>query len=107
MSKTTKEIADGILEFLKKNNLESELPQLIEYLEGSSAKDDAYVYAPRNLNASEKKDLQKLFVNLTGETPHKIVFYEDKTLIDGLKIMYKDKMWDFSVKGQIDKIAKS
>ena len=103
---TIKEIADGILAFLRKNNLEEALPMVIDYLKSSSKENAAYVYSPRKLDGSEKANAEKLIKKLTGESQKQIHFYEDKKLIDGLKINYQDKLWDFSVKGQINELKK-
>lgn len=103
---TIKEIAEGILAFLKNNNLEDGLPQLINYLKEKGDENVANIYSPKKLDASEKKMAEKMFTNLAGESPKKINFYEDKTLIDGLKISFKDKLWDFSLRAQIGGLKK-
>ncbi len=105
-SKTIKEIAEGILVFLKNNNLEESLPDLISYLRDKDDQNIVNIYSAKDLSVKEKLNAQKFVKNLIGDTPKQILFSKDETLIDGLKISYKDKMWDFSIRGQVSKLIR-
>jgi F0F1-type ATP synthase, delta subunit (mitochondrial oligomycin sensitivity protein) len=59
------------------------------------------VYSPRVLNSEEKNKVSKLIFESTGEAKSDVSFYVDESLIDGLKIIYNDKMLDLSLEGQI------
>ena len=99
-----KAIAEAVLDYLKKLKKEELLPDVINYLERKDADDVAWVFSPRKLSATEKNMLKGSFKKLTGTIPLKVKFATDKTLIDGLKISYKDRLWDFSLLKQIESL---
>lgn len=67
----------------------------------------AFIYTPIKLSDNEKKKAKNLVKRLTGENIAEINFREDEKLIDGLKIIYKDKLWDFSLQNQLNSIIET
>lgn len=57
------------------------------------------VYSPRKLSSEEKEKLKRQIDVPEGESI--IDFAVDESLIDGLKIIYNDKMLDLSLDSQI------
>jgi F0F1-type ATP synthase delta subunit len=106
-SKVVKEIAGVILDYLKKHKMEDMLPEVISYLKEREKSDIATVYSARELTSDEKLKVKGLFEKLINQIPERINYSKDETLIDGLLISYKDKLWDFSIAGQIKEINKS
>lgn len=101
------QISGGVSEFLKKIKKEDLLPDVITLLQKENDSKKAFVYAPKDLNIAEKKQISIMLGKLTGEKIENYVFQKDEKLIDGLKIFYKDKLWDFSVANQIKTFRKA
>lgn len=104
--KIAREISQKIIEVLKKKNNEGVLPLVIDYLKKYSLSDIAFVYTPRKLTRNEYKRIEKLILKLAGIKPEKISVTIDEDLIDGLKISYKDKIWDMTTLAQLLKLSK-
>ncbi len=66
--------------------------------------EEAEIYTPIKLEKEEKNKAKKLIRELTGDNVEELAFYEDEELLDGLKIIYKDKLWDFSLQSQLASI---
>lgn len=69
--------------------------------------DKAIVYTPTKLSDQEKLKAKNLVKQLTGESLEEVSFLEDQKLIDGLKIIYKDKLWDLSLQNQLSSIVET
>jgi len=104
--KIVKEIAEAVVDYLKNQKKENLLGEVVDYLQSKEARSEASVVSPRKLTLTEKKDIEKLFSKLVGEVPTRIIFSQDEKLIDGLKISFKDRLWDFSLRKQISSITK-
>jgi len=63
------------------------------------------VYTPKKLTKTEEVKANQLVKRLTGEKVDEVSYIVDENLLDGLKFVYKDKMWDFSLQNQIDSIV--
>jgi F0F1-type ATP synthase delta subunit len=100
------QIATGVVDFLKKIKKEETLGSVIEILQKEKQSKKALVYAPVDLKVADKKKISMMVARLTGEKIESFVFHKDESLIDGLKVFYKDRLWDFSVSSQIKKLEK-
>lgn len=102
--KLASQIASGVSDFLKKIKKEEILSDVIDLLRKEKNSKKAIIYSPIDLKDSEIKNISSFLTKLTGETIENLEIQKDESLIDGLKIFYKDKLWDFSVSGKIKKL---
>ncbi len=102
-TKLAAQIASGVIDFLKKIGKEEALPSIVELLQKEQSLKKAYVYTPMVLKEVERKKITREIIRITGEAIESFVFEIDENLIDGVKIYYKDKLWDFSLSSQISK----
>lgn len=98
-------IIKGFLSFLKKENCLELLPQILSRLTTLSTIDRIKVVSPIELDALKREKIQKLIKKLTGLKNFEVNYETDESIIDGIKIMYQDKMWDMSLSTQIKKIV--
>jgi F0F1-type ATP synthase delta subunit len=104
-SKIIDGLVEGILAYLKSKRQEYLLDDLARKIQQvSKASHIAKVYAPVEFNKEQKLQTQKLIVKLTKDDQLSIDYVVDRKLIDGLKIVYNDKVWDFSLATQIAQI---
>jgi F0F1-type ATP synthase delta subunit len=103
-SKIAKEIADGVIEYLNKKGKITLLSEVIKNLKETEFSKDAFIFSPIALNQKETEKAKKLVYKLSNEQPGKVNVIVDESLIDGLKIVYKDNQWDFSVAGEISSL---
>lgn len=101
------QIADGVVTFLKKIKKENILEVIIETLQKNVSTQKAYIYSPIELSSKEKKKVYGLVTKITGEPISSCVFKKDESLIDGIKIYYKDKLWDFSLSTKVTKLLQT
>lgn len=66
---------------------------------------DTVIYTPIKLEGPDRAKALKLVQKLTGEIVSDASFMEDENLVDGMKIIYKDKLWDFSLQSQLQSIV--
>lgn len=99
-------IAKGIFSYLKKNNEVYLLENVLSNLSKWIVKEKVKVTSPRALTKSEQEKVFFLTKKLIKDETLKVDFLEDGTLIDGLKIEYKDRMWDLSLRKQINSLFK-
>ena len=59
------------------------------------------VYSPRELSSEERENLSKQLLESKEKLSSEVEFVVDESLIDGLKIVYNDKMLDLSLESQI------
>jgi F0F1-type ATP synthase delta subunit len=99
------DIVDGIYSYLKKNGSENLLPEIIKIL-GSykEVKPEVSILTAVQLNEVNKKKAESLAKRLIKETNLIFNFQQDVSIIDGLKINYKDKVWDLTLKSQLTKL---
>ncbi|OGM20532.1 hypothetical protein A2714_04040 [Candidatus Woesebacteria bacterium RIFCSPHIGHO2_01_FULL_38_9] len=105
--KIAKEVAEVVIDYLEKNGVASALPMVLDLLRKKSAQNSVYIYTPRELKKDERLSLKKMFTKLTDTNVDKFSFVKDESLLDGVKIMYKDRVWDFSLSGQLKSLKQS
>lgn len=103
-TKLATQIAHGVVAFLKKIKKEKILGVIAETLQKEVNTQKAYIYSPVELSEREKKNIHGKVNKITGEQIHSCIFHKDESLIDGMKVYYKDKLWDFSVSSKINKL---
>jgi F0F1-type ATP synthase delta subunit len=102
---TANDIVDGIYSYLKKTGSEELLPEVIKLLSGSvGTKPEVVITSSVALDSTRQNKAQKLAARLIKENNLQFKFVSDSTIIDGLKINYKDKVWDMTVKSQLTKL---
>lgn len=97
-------IAGSILSLLKKNKEEYLLDEIIKKLSTASLNEKVRVYSPKVLAKEEAARVQELAGKLSSNKKISVEFVVDRTLIDGLRIEYKDKLWDLSLSKQINSL---
>lgn len=97
-------ITKSFLLYLKKNQEENLLEPIIERLLKNVKDEKVHVVSPRDLTKSEKESVLKTVVKLVNNDKVKIDYSVDDSIIDGLKIEYKDKLWDLSLAKQINSL---
>lgn len=100
-------IARSFLTYLKNNKEEYLLEKVVEILSKNVEGEKVSVISPKVLSNEEKDRAVKLVAGLVGDKKVNINFTIDESIIDGLKIEYKDKLWDFSLAKQISSIFES
>lgn len=99
-------VADAIFSyFIEKDSLDL-LKDVIADLQKRVTKNTAQIYSPRELENNEKAAIKKMIVKLAGEEVYDFVFIKDESLIDGLKVRFSDKIWDFSLAGSLSDFKK-
>jgi F0F1-type ATP synthase delta subunit len=97
-------IAGVVVDYLTKKKALDLIPTVIDSLKKVSSQYCAYIYVPRELSNKEKEKAKKLIANLTGGEANVFSFKVDTSLLDGMKIIYNDRVWDYSLSGQIRNI---
>jgi len=64
--------------------------------------DIAMVITPLKLTRKEEELATKLAQKLMKTETLKVEFSVDPEILDGMKLKYKDKLWDMSLSGQLD-----
>src|SRR3989344_8818075 len=100
-----KSIAEGVISYSEKNDAYDVLGMVNKYLDTERRRNRASVYVPKELTKQEKVKVGRLVNQLTGERVDSINYFVDDKLIDGIKFVYKDKMWDFSLQNEIASIV--
>jgi len=103
--KKAKKVAEGTIAYLEKNGMLDSLDLVIEYLRLNLKDSGVKVYVPKKLNLKEKQNVKKMVIRLIGEDIKKMDFIEDPNIIDGMKIEYKDRLWNFTLASQIQKLT--
>ena len=103
--KLAKTLSDAVVTYSKKNDATDVLGMVNEYLVKENKLRRALVYTPKKLTKSEEVKVNKLVNKLTSENIDEINYIVDEKLLDGLKLVFKDKMWDFSLQNQISSIV--
>jgi len=103
--KKAKKVAEGIIAYLEKKGMLDSLDLIVEYLWLTQKGSGVKVYVPTKLNFKEKQNIKKMVNKLIGEDIKKMDFIEDPDIIDGMKIEYKDRLWNFTLASQIQKIT--
>ena len=100
--KTTSDIVDNLMVFLKKNHLMSMLPMILRSLEIKQLElemtETAHVTLSHEVKSSALKDLERI-IKKKPEDPT-VVSY-DSGLIGGFLVRYRGKEYDGSIKGQL------
>ncbi len=102
--KIAKALANAVVSYSKKIGDSEVLETVGGLIEKAGKINEASVIVPKKLDKTEKVKTMKLISRLTGEKVRGVNFYEDKSLLDGMRIFYKDKLWDFSLQTQIDSL---
>lgn len=98
-------IAQGIISFLKKDKDEELIGLVIKKLqEKSFYGKKAVVISPTPLSELQKVKSKEIVKKLTKDSSVFVEFKIDPEIIDGMQIVYEDKLWDLSVSGQISEI---
>lgn len=105
--KFAKEVALGVVDFLEKRDKSDLLGRVIELLQENVDSTKVRVLTPRTLKVQEKTKIKKFVGKVVGETTQEIVFAKDATLLDGIRIESKDKVWDFSLSSQLSRFKES
>jgi F0F1-type ATP synthase delta subunit len=103
--KKAKKVAEGTIAYLEKRGMLDSLDLVIEYLQLNLKDSGVKVYVPKKLNLKEKQNVKKMVIRLIGEDIKKMDFIEDPNIIDGMKIEYKDRLWNFTLASQIQKLT--
>ena len=98
----TKQIAEGIFDYLKKKNKLYLLGSVSDAVADIDRR-ELKVYFPRQLNSKEKSKVSKLLEGLISSKA-KIEFIVDTEIIDGYKIVFGDVVWDGSLSSRLDKL---
>jgi F0F1-type ATP synthase delta subunit len=101
--KFAKEVAQGVVDFLEKRKKGNLLGTVVELLQENLDSEKVVVLAPRLLKSQEKEKVKKFVGKVVGENLQDIVFVKDETLLDGIRIETKDKVWDFSLSSQLSR----
>jgi F0F1-type ATP synthase delta subunit len=97
-------IVKSVISLLKKNGKEKLLPEIIELFKKElDLGDVVMVISPIELNRNQKEKAINFVANLVKEK-HVVEFEINKSLIDGMQIRYKDKLWDLSLKKQVNSL---
>lgn len=100
--KIVKAISSSVIEYLTKNKRLDLLQAVIDSLNNLLI-DDVVVESARDLSQQEKLKVGKLIAEKVG-LRNNIVYKTNQSLMDGLRIIYKDKLWDMSLVSQISKL---
>lgn len=94
-------VSGAIVEYLKQNNLEDQLHYIAEKLKQESESSTLHVYVPKKLSINEKEKMLKLCMNLKDVKTTNILYHVQPSLLDGVKIIYNDKVWDYSLSNKL------
>lgn len=101
--KFAKEVAHGVVDFLEKKNKKNLLGRVVELLQENADTEKVTVLTPRALKAEERMKVKKFVGKVVGKNVNNIVFVKDETLLDGIRIESKQKIWDFSLSSQVNR----
>lgn len=106
--KKSNAIARKIYSYLVKTHQESLAGEVAKKLgEISGNLNKATVITPVALSLVEQKKAVELVARLTKHKKIEIDFKEEPKLVDGIKVIYGDKVWDLSLSGQVESLIKS
>ncbi len=97
-------IAKSFLAYLRNNKEEHLLESVLEKLSKNVIDEKVSVISPKVLSQSEKEKVSNMVAKLVNNKKVNIDYIIDDSLIDGLRIEYKDKLWDLSLARQIDSL---
>jgi F0F1-type ATP synthase delta subunit len=101
-------IAKGVISYLEKGGEVALLSGVITELKKKLAVEDvATVWTPVEISAYEKKQAIRLVGNLVKKEKFEIQFKFDSEMIDGIKVKYKDQVWDLSMAGKLKTLAEN
>jgi F0F1-type ATP synthase delta subunit len=99
-------ISKGFLSYLSKNKEAGLLSQVIEKLkENLGESEKVTVVTPIKLSEEEEGKTYELVKKLTRRDNFKIDYKVDSKILDGMKVEYRDKLWDMSLSGQIENLS--
>lgn len=108
ISSVSLRIAEGILNYLKNSHQESLLPEIIEALRDRlSSPPQVTVVSPVNLSDAQKEKARRLVLRLIPNAPSAVEFKTDTAILDGLKIIAGDTVFDLTLAGKIDQLKES
>lgn len=109
MTINAKKLADLVLSYLEKTGNSEILPELIAQLESVKkqgiAKDTVIVTSVAKLDQGELKNIENFVISKVGK--RKIINQIDSQLIGGFTIRVDDFIYDTSIAGKINSIAKN
>ncbi len=98
-------ISKAIISILKKNHKEYLLPDIIQLLKKVKIiNNKAVVKTPVSLNDRQKQKVEKMVLDLTRNQNIFIEYQVDPRLIDGIQIEYNDKLWDMSLRNNLNSL---
>lgn len=101
-------IAHKIYSYLVKTHQEGLAADVAKKLgEISGNLNKATVITPVVLSPAQKKRATELVARLTKLKEIEIEFKKEPKLVDGIKVIYGDKVWDLSLSGQVESLIKS
>jgi F-type H+-transporting ATPase subunit delta len=100
-----KQIAEGIINYLKEENLTQTLPEIISFLKLAGGRDltEAKAETAIGLTSEEQAAVKSLLEAQLG-WKGEVKFEVNPKIIGGLKITIGDKVLDLSVKGKLNNI---
>ena len=103
---TPAKLADGILEYLQKQEAFSALPTIIERLQRELALQQAItIVSAAPLSKDDAKKLQQKALAAWGEHPVELLV--DEALLSGFLLRYRDQLIDLSGKGRLTQLQTS
>lgn len=102
--KIARNIAQTVIQVLEKRKYEGALVFVIEELQRHLRVSNASIYSPRDLKKKEKEKIKMFIEKLTSIRVSDYFFERDEKLIDGIKIVIGDKVWDFSLSRQLKEL---
>ncbi len=107
--KQIEEIANGIISFLKSQDLLENLDELVSAitLKARNLNEVVYVISNRVLTSEEKVKAKNFIQEYLKVDSQNFEFSVDEKLLDGLVVKYKDRKWDLSLASQLQKLKSS
>jgi F-type H+-transporting ATPase subunit delta len=100
----------GFLILVDRNRTESLVPMIKKFKELAYAAQnmaEAQVYSAKPLTEKEQEEIAKTFAKKTNKTKLEVSNIVDSDLIGGIKIRIGDRIYDGTVKAQLDRIKRS
>lgn len=103
-----KAIAKAFLNYLSEKGSSLLLPEIVNELkkEIEKMKKNVVISTPIVLTADQKKSAVKLAHKLIGSSDVEIKYISDKTILDGIRVEYGDKVWDYTLASLLERVNK-
>lgn len=102
-------ITAGIIAYLKSKGKLYLLPEVSKKLENEYTIETDFVSITTGfkVDLKMKKKLKILVDKLIGKTPLKTNYFVDAAIVDGVIVRYKDRVWDLSLKGEMQRLVET